>query len=139
MRVGSPNDVVKGDDITLICQAYLFPSQPKWTYFNNQTRQMELVIVNVTDPQGLFNILAIEMRNKIHLVTVDQTGMHIETESESPTGEKLLLFTSRLFINNVSMNSPTTFGCSTTDNEEEESRTYEKQLSFKVTGMNCSL
>lgn len=76
---------------------------------------------------------------KCIFVTLGLTKIHIETDKVENTGEKSLIFISRLSLTDVSLNSPTTFGCSVTDNEEEESRTYGKQLSFAVTGMDFSL
>lgn len=61
-RVGSQNDPVEGDNVVLLCRAYLFPSPPKWTYFNSQTGQMEPVDEPNNIPEGKKNCKLLKRR-----------------------------------------------------------------------------
>lgn len=136
MTRGSQDDVIEGDNITLVCRAYLFPSPPKWTYIDSKSGQMKTV--NVTHPpQGLINSCRCQKKN-VHLIAAI-TGIRVETEQVNGTGETLPIFKSKLFLTNVGMDSPNNFSCSATGNDEGEDRIYKEQLSFRITSKNyCS-
>lgn len=62
-RVGSQDDALEGDTVSLLCQAYLFPSPPKWTYFNSQSGQMELVDEATNTPKGFYSSSVVNYGN----------------------------------------------------------------------------
>ncbi|XP_046457028.1 vascular endothelial growth factor receptor 1-like isoform X1 [Daphnia pulex] len=91
-RDGDDGLVLEGNNITLICRAYLFSFPPKWAYYrtNNDTHP---IYIDETNPPP------------------ELDGMTIVTENSTIRGEIQQNYKSFLELRNVSRNSPTTFQC----------------------------
>ncbi|XP_046456190.1 vascular endothelial growth factor receptor 2-like [Daphnia pulex] len=89
-RDGDDGPVLEGNNITLICRAYLFSLPPKWAFYktNNDTHP---IYIDKTNPQ--------------------LDGMTIMTENSTLKGEFQKMYKSYLKLRNVNKNSPTTFQC----------------------------
>lgn len=133
-RIDNQEDPMDGDNVTLLCRAYLFPSPPEWNYLDIETGKTHLV--NLTHvPEGSINILdSWVSKQSIGSKILGLTGVRIETEQVQATGEKMPAFRSRLFLTNVTMDTPTNFGCTATGNEGE-TKISEQRYSFKINGM----
>lgn len=129
---------MEGDNITLLCRAYISPSPPKWTYFDLPSGQMKPV--NLTHiPRGRINIIY-DLHVKITQDSVpilELTGVRIETESVKITGEEFPVFKSRLFLTNIGIATPTKFGCMAND-AEDKNKIHEDQVSFNVNGTSSN-
>lgn len=65
--------------------------------------------------------------------------MHLELETIEHTGEKLPAYKSRLFLTNISITAPTKFACSAIGNDEDVTKIYQQEISFKIIGMKASV